>query len=140
MPFSSADRLRIVNEESTTLVGAEAVMTIDRLGGAIVARLDARYDAFHETEAAAFEELLTAAIEGQPSPRVVLDLSKTDYFSSATIETLFRVWKKMEANGDAKMAIAAASPFCREIIATARLDNLWPMFDDVETAVEGIRN
>ena len=115
-------------------------MTIDRIGEALVARMGPRYDAFHEADSARFEEELSKAVAETQTPRVVLDMSKTDYFSSAMIETLFRVWKKMEAKGDSKMALAGPSPFCREIIATARLEQLWPMFPDVESAVAGIRN
>ena len=110
-------------------------MTIDRIGEVLVARLGPRYDAFHETESVEFEQALSAAIADSAAPRVVLDLTNTEYFSSATIETLFRVWKKMEAKGSAKMALAGATPFCKEIIETARLDNLWPVFPDVDPAV-----
>jgi anti-anti-sigma factor len=114
-------------------------MTIDRIGEAIVARMGPRYDAFHEADSARFEEELLRAVATTQTPRVVLDMSKTDYFSSAMIETLFRVWKKISANGDGRMVLAGASPFCREIIATARLEQLWPLFPDVESAVAGIR-
>jgi len=110
-------------------------MTVDRMGEVVVARLGRRYDAFHEAESAEFEQQLTAAVADSPSPRVVLDLSKTEYFSSATIESLFRVWRKMEAKGSAKMALAGATSFCKEIIETARLDNLWPLHADVDSAV-----
>src|SRR4051812_11085273 len=105
-------------------------MTIDRVGGVLVARLDRRYDAFHEMETAGFESAVCAALAADKPPRLVLDLAKTDYFSSATIEAFFRIWKKMESLGKAKMAIAAAGPFCREIITTARLDDLWPLYHD----------
>jgi anti-anti-sigma factor len=132
--------MRIVSIVGGTSVGAEAVMTIDRIGGVLVARVGARYDAFHEAEGIAFERELTDAVASQETPRVVLDLSQTEYFSSATIETLFRLWKKMEAKGNAKMAIAAPTPFCREIVTTARLNDLWPLFDSVDVAIETIRS
>jgi anti-sigma B factor antagonist len=110
-------------------------MTIDRIGEVIVARLGTRYDAFHETEAAELEKDLCAAVGDSAKPRLVLDLSKTEYFGSSTIETLFRVWKKMESIGPSMMALAAPSPFCSEIIDVARLDSLWPKFTDVDSAV-----
>jgi anti-anti-sigma factor len=115
-------------------------MTIDRIGEVHVARLEQRYDAFHEAEAQQFESELCKAAAESLSPRIVLDLSKTEYFSSATIETLFRVWRKMEAKEGAKMVIAAASPFCREIVTTARLDELWPLFPDVDQAVAALKS
>lgn len=113
-------------------------MTIDRIGEVVVARLGVRYDAFHEAEAAALEKSLIEAVAGSAKPRLVLDLSKTEYFGSATIETLFRVWKKMESLGPSKMALAAPTPFCEEIIEVAKLDNLWPKFADVDSAVASL--
>lgn len=132
--------MRIVKQDRLREMGAEPVMTIDRIGEVLVARLGARYDAFHESEAQMFESELCGAVTETVAPRIVLDLSKTEYFSSATIETLFRVWRKMEAKGNAKMAIAAASPFCSEIVTTARLDDLWPMYPDVDSAVAAIKS
>lgn len=121
-------------------MGAGPVMTIDRMGEVFVARLGPRYDAFHEAETMQFEEELSKAVAVADSPRLVLDLSKTEYFSSATIETLFRVWKRMEAKESPRMAIAAPTPFCREIVTTSRLDDLWPIYDDVESAVADLRS
>jgi anti-anti-sigma factor len=132
--------MRIVSEVGSAYVGTGTVMTIDRVGGVLVARLGARYDAFHEEEASRFEDELIAAVAGVKSPRVVLDLSQTEYFSSSTIETLFRLWKTMEASGDAKMAFAAPSAFCRETVTTARLNDLWPIYDTVDAAVKELRS
>ena len=132
--------MRIVNVVGVAKLGAGPVMTIDRIGEVLVARLGPRYDAFHETESTAFEQELSQAVDDCPARRIVLDLSQTEYFSSATIETLFRIWKKMESNGDARMAIASANPFCREIVTTARLDDLWPLYPDVDAAVAALKS
>jgi len=115
-------------------------MTIDRKDGVLVARLDARYDAFHEVETARFEEQLSGAVADEDRPRLVLDMARTEYISSATIETLFRVWRKMQQHGEAKMVLAATTPFCREIVTTARLNDLWPLYDDVDAAVAAVKS
>jgi anti-anti-sigma factor len=113
-------------------------MTIERIGSVAVARLAGRYDAYHEDALLSAERELKAATADQATPRLVLDFAKVEYFSSAMIEVLFRVWKGMQTKPNAKLAIADANEFCEDVLATAHLDSLWESHETVDDAVKAL--
>ncbi len=69
-------------------------------------------------------------------PILVLDMHATEFFGSSFIESLFRVWKKLNAKPAAKFGIAGLQPYCREVLEITHLDKLWPLFDTREAACE----
>lgn len=69
-------------------------------------------------------------------PLLVLDMQATEFFGSSFIESLFRVWKKLNTNPAAKFGIAALQPYCREVLEVTHLDKLWPLFETREAACE----
>ena len=71
-----------------------------------------------------------------PHPLLVLDMQATEFFGSSFIESLFRVWKKLNTNPAAKFGIAGLQPYCREVLEVTHLDKLWPLFDTREAACE----
>ena len=60
-------------------------------------------------------------------PRLVLDMSPTEFFGSSFIEALFRVWKKLNTQPGAKFAISGLQPYCKEVLEVTHLDRLWPL-------------
>ena len=78
--------------------------------------------------------------ETLPHPLLVLDLQATEYFGSSFIESLFRVWKKLNVNPAAKFGLAGLQPDCREVLEVTHLDRLWPLFDTREAAIEALNN
>ena len=71
-----------------------------------------------------------------PHPLLVLDMQATEFFGSSFIESLFRVWKKLNTNPAAKFGNAGLQPYCREVLEVTHLDKLWPLFDTREAACE----
>jgi anti-sigma B factor antagonist len=69
-------------------------------------------------------------------PLLVLNMQATEFFGSSFIESLFRVWKKLNTSPDAKFGIACLQPYCREVLEVTHLDKLWPLFDTQEAACE----
>ena len=69
-----------------------------------------------------------------PHPLLVLDMRATEFFGSSFIESLFRVWKKLNTKPTAKFGIAGLQPYCREVLEVTHLDKLWPLFDTREAA------
>jgi len=108
-----------------------------RQHGVSVIVLDPSYE---ELDDRALEEsgglLLTAATTTDP-PRVVLDLSATNYIGSALIELLLRAWKRLSERGGT-MVLCGVQPFCADVLRVTRLETLWQTFDTRDQAVEAV--
>ncbi|MHC4177758.1 MAG: STAS domain-containing protein [Planctomycetota bacterium] len=81
--------------------------------------------------------LLSEASRADP-PRVVLDLSGTNYIGSAFVELLVRVWKRLTQRGGT-MVLCGLRPFCVEVLRATRLDRLWKAFPTRDQAVAAMR-
>lgn len=103
-------------------------------GNAVVVVLDANYSAFDEAVIEETQDELLTIVEERQPPRIVLDFSETEYFSSVFFEVLFRVWKRVQERGGF-FAIAGLKPACHEIMVTAKLDTLWPIYPDWQSAL-----
>jgi len=77
--------------------------------------------------------LLTTAATVEP-PRLVLDMSATEYIGSAFIELLVRVWKRLTDRGGT-MAVCGLTPLCREVLQTSRVDGLWESYPGLADAL-----
>ena len=69
--------------------------------------------------------------------RLVVDLEHTEFFGSAFLGILFRVWNRLNGGGGV-FALCSLRPHCREVIKTARLDTLWPIYDTRDEAVRAL--
>ena len=69
-------------------------------------------------------------------PQVVIDMQHVDFYGSSFIETLFRLWNRIKVNDDGKFALCGLKDYCREILVVTNLDSVWPIYDNVEIAVE----
>jgi len=77
--------------------------------------------------------LLSTAAAVDP-PRLVLDMSSTDYIGSAFIELLVRAWKRLTERGGT-MAVCGLRPFCAEVLRVSRVDSLWETFPTANEAL-----
>lgn len=109
-------------------------MKIERLGDVIVARMDDHYSGLDEEAIEGAEEQIFAAFRDDERPRLVVDLSQTNYFGSTFIEMLLRAWRHVHHVGG-QFAIGGISDCSKEILLTARLDTLWHLYDSPDEAV-----
>lgn len=72
-------------------------------------------------------QLIQIAQDASP-PRLVLDMAVTEFFGSSFIEVLFRVWKRLNSQPDARFAICGLQEYCREVLEITHLDKLWPLY------------
>ena len=82
-------------------------------------------------------QFLLALTEGKSEMCLAVDLGHTEFFGSAFLGILFRVWNRV-TKSDGAFALCALRPHCREVIRTARLDTLWPIYDTRKEAVEAL--
>jgi anti-anti-sigma factor len=115
--------------------GREAMaIQVEERSGAVVLRLDSSYSAFNDELLNEAERTMLAAVEASPTPRVVLDFTQTEYFSSMFIEVLFRVWNRVRKKGG-RFVLCGLHPVCREILTTAKLDSIWEIRPTVDEAI-----
>jgi anti-sigma B factor antagonist len=76
---------------------------------------------------------LIAMIEKQPE-RVVIDLSDVTYIDSAGLAALIQAMQKVEAYGG-KFLLAGLQETVRSIFEISRLDQVFEIFPDTDTAL-----
>jgi anti-anti-sigma factor len=103
-------------------------------GDVVVARLAGRLDS---NSAAAAEKHLTGLIGGA-TPRLVIDLSKLDYISSAGLRVLLLVARKIQqAHG--RLALFGLAPGVREVFSISGFDTIFTVRDDAAAALAALR-
>ncbi len=79
---------------------------------------------------------LSAALAVVPMPCVVLDLSNTEFFGSGFIEVLLRSWRELQQRSGSRMVLCGVQTYCREVLEITHLDQLWPLVETREAAIE----
>ncbi|MGQ9575494.1 MAG: STAS domain-containing protein [Thermoguttaceae bacterium] len=82
------------------------------------------------------EILLSQASFAEP-PRLVLDLSQTEFIGSRFVELLVRAWKRIKSR-NGSMALCGVRPFCADVLRVSRLDTLWNIYPTQAEAVAGL--
>lgn len=76
---------------------------------------------------------LNAMIEKKPK-QLIIDLTKVSYIDSAGLATFIEAMQKIEAYGG-KFALAGLQETVRSIFEISRLDQVFQIFPDVDTAL-----
>ena len=74
-------------------------------------------------------------LENADVKHVVVDLGQIPYFGSTVLEWMVQMWKRVKEKGG-KLAACNASPIGREVLTTARFDQLWGVFDSRDEALK----
>jgi len=106
--------------------GTRFMAEITREQDVTVVDLDQAYDALDTQGIQRIESLLITKVATAEPPRVVIDMSHTEYIGSRFIEVLFRTWKQIRER-QGQMALCGLSPFCKDVLTAARLDKIWPI-------------
>jgi anti-sigma B factor antagonist len=78
---------------------------------------------------------LNAMIEKKPE-RLVVDLSRVTYIDSAGLAAFIQAMQKVETYGG-KFSLAGLQETVRSIFEISRLDQVFQIFPDVDTAMSG---
>jgi anti-anti-sigma factor len=109
-----------------------------RDGNATIAVFRSELKHLNETNVAIIEQKLMELIETLPFPILILDMQAIEFFGSSFIETLFRVWKKLNTHPAAQFGISGLQPYCREVLEITHLDKIWPLFKTNQAAVKSL--
>ena len=80
-------------------------------------------------------DALRAEIDSSGIARIVVDLSELSYFGSMLLDVLVVLWRRV-ARRDGRLILYKPSTVGREVLAAARLDQLWPIAHTREEAFE----
>ncbi len=108
-----------------------------RQDGVTVVAFGPEYESIGEDKLAGIAAAMLQAAEADP-PRVALDLSHTQFFSSSFIEVIFRTWNRLKARPGGRLVLCGLTPYCREILEVTNLTHLWPVCPDRRAAVEAL--
>jgi anti-anti-sigma factor len=111
---------------------------ISQRDGVTVITLGSAYENLDGTHLEELSKVILDVANTADPPRVVLDLSRTEFFGSSFIEVLFRAWNRLNAREKGRFAISGLTPYCREIIDTTHLDRLWKLYDTSDSAVAAL--
>ena len=89
------------------------------------------------TEADLFDEWrdLQQQLEDSPAKNVIFDLGEIPYFGSTVLDWMVQVWKHARARGG-QLATCNCSAIGKEVLAAARFDTLWGIYDSRRAALE----
>lgn len=99
-----------------------------------VVHLDTTYDSLGEERLQALAELLLDTAAKAEPPRLVVDMSRTEFIGSRFVEIVFRAGKRLVERGGS-LAIAAPSRFCAEVLRVLELDQVFEIESTVADAL-----
>ena len=106
--------------------------------GITVVEVDAQYDSLDVAKLNEFgAELLTAVAAANP-PKVLLDMRRTTFIGSNFLGLLIRAWKRLR-DRHGELALCQVNDVCGEVLRASKLDMIWQVFPDRETAVTRLR-
>jgi anti-anti-sigma factor len=83
--------------------------------------------------------LLLDALNREPNPQLVVDLSSLEYFGSSFLALLIRCWKLTQAK-NGTMVLSGVSDRARELLHMTSLDMVWPIYGDLREAIDALQS
>ena len=117
----AASNLEVVNQDGVTVVG-----------------LGDEYDNLEEMVLErASKHLLEIARTAEP-PLILIDMTKTKFFGSAFLGTLFRVWRRLSAR-NGRMTVCCATGVVAEVLEVTQANRLWAHHATREAAITDLK-
>jgi anti-anti-sigma factor len=102
--------------------------------GIICFQIEGRLDAESAPEA----ETTVKGVLKQGNRRLLFDLSKMDYISSAGLRVILMAVKELR-NKQGKVVLCGLTPYVKEIFDVSNFSSIIPITDSVETGLQQIR-
>ncbi len=106
--------------------------------GVTVVSLGPEYENLDEAILEELQQAILAAADEAEPPRMVLDLSHTQFFGSAFLEVLLQARNRLMARDGGRFAISGLTTYCAEVISITHLDRVWEIYKTVDEAVAGL--
>jgi anti-anti-sigma factor len=102
--------------------------------GVICLKIDGRLDAESATEA----ETTVKGILKEGTQRLLFDLSRMEYISSAGLRVILMAVKELR-NKKGKVVLCGLTPYVKEIFDVSNFSSIIPITDSVETGLQQVR-
>ncbi len=113
---------------------AESVFHIDQRGNVTVIRPSQQLESLRWDLIEHAADLVVAPIREKQGPLVLVALDEVNYFGSAFLSLLLRLWKHVSTAGG-MMVLSGATPRARELLRVTNLDTLWAIYDTEQEAI-----
>lgn len=90
---------------------------------------------YRDVDVAAAVSAMLHRIDALDDPRVVIDLSGSDYYGSVMIGAVSQFAERVRERGGA-FAVCGLSPDMRQVLTAMKLAERWPTFDHQRAAVK----
>ena len=91
------------------------------------------YATFAEPEVATELTEVQEQVDSPDTEQVIIDLGEIPYFGSTVLEWMAQLWKRVKSKGG-RLAVVRPSEIGREVLAAARLEKLWGIFETRDQA------
>jgi anti-anti-sigma factor len=91
------------------------------------------YATFTEPNIASEWKEVQQQLESPATEQIIVDLGEIPYFGSTVLEWMAQLWKKIKVKGG-RLAVIRPSEIGREVLAAARMERLWGIFDTRDQA------
>ena len=92
------------------------------------------YATFAEPDVATELTEVQEQVDSPATEQVIIDLGEIPYFGSTVLEWMAQLWKRVKSKGG-RLAIVRPSEIGREVLAAARLERLWGIFETRDQAI-----
>jgi anti-anti-sigma factor len=133
-PFDSTKDFRIPQDATDMAKSDIDVLTQNSV---TVVVLGSEYDNLDEVQLEATSARLLQISQEINPPLMLVDMSRTQFFGSAFLGALFRVWNRLKARGG-KLAISHATGICADVLHVTHVHKLWQMYDSNDEAVDSL--
>ena len=113
----------------------EPFVRTEQVGNALIVSPASRFVASAEANLVDELDRLKQQVEAADVQNIVVDLGGITYFGSALLEWMVGLWKQAREKGG-QLAACNPSPMGREVLAVARFDRLWGIFNSRDEALE----
>jgi anti-anti-sigma factor len=91
------------------------------------------YATFAEPDVATELTEVQEQVDSPATQQVIIDLGEIPYFGSTVLEWMAQLWKRVKSKGG-RLAVVRPSEIGREVLAAARLERLWGIFETRDQA------
>jgi len=91
------------------------------------------YATFAEPDVATELTQVQEQVDSPDTEEVIIDLGEIPYFGSTVLEWMAQLWKRVKSKGG-RLAVVRPSEIGREVLAAARLEKLWGIFETRDQA------
>ncbi len=92
------------------------------------------YATFAEPDVATELIEVQEQVDSPATEQVIIDLGEIPYFGSTVLEWMAQLWKRVKSKGG-RLAVVRPSEIGREVLAAARLERLWGIFETRDQAI-----